>query len=178
VGNFIPPNYVLPGIRWGQELLDGYASGVGAGMSESGFVKRDFFETHITEHFAKYAGIEKGSNWPTTLILYDGHTSHISRTLTQWARERSVVLFVLPPHSSHLTQSLDVVVFGPIKQYYYRECMTYCMHNNPGRNITRYDEANLSAKPYVKALSPEQLVIGFGRLEYMPLTQVKSVKNN
>jgi len=33
--------------------------GVGAGMSESGFVKRDFFETYITEHFAKYAGIEK-----------------------------------------------------------------------------------------------------------------------
>jgi len=166
---------VFPGIRWCEGLLDGCASGAGAGMSESGFVKRDLFETYITEHFAKYAGIEKGSNRPTTLILYDGHKSHISLTLTQWAREHSVVLFVLPPHSSHLTQPLDVAVFGPMKQYYYRECMPY-MHNNPGINITRYDVANLSAKPYVKAFSPENLASAFRKAGIYPFDTSKICK--
>jgi hypothetical protein len=35
------------------------------------------------------------------------------------------VLFVLPPHSSHLTQPLDVGIFGPLKNIYNRECSTF-----------------------------------------------------
>ena len=60
-----------------------------------------------------------------TFILYDGHKSHISLILSDWARKHKVTLFVLPPLSSHLTQPLDVAVFGPFKAIYNSECQAY-----------------------------------------------------
>ena len=61
--------HVFPGKRWCKGLLNSCALGAGTGMSESGFVKCDLFETYITEHLAKYARIEKGSNRSTFRIL-------------------------------------------------------------------------------------------------------------
>ena len=29
----------------------------------------------------------------------------------------NIMLFILPPHSSHLTQSLDVAIFGSLKKH-------------------------------------------------------------
>ena len=30
--------------------------------------------------------------------------------------DNDIILMVLPPHSSHLTQPLDVAIFGPLKK--------------------------------------------------------------
>ena len=45
-------------------------------------------------------------------MLYDGHKSHSQLTLTDLVNKHNVILFVLPPHSSHLTQPLDVGVYN------------------------------------------------------------------
>ena len=102
-----------------------------------------------------------------TLILYDGHKSHISLTLSDWAKKHNVTLFVLPPHSSHLTQPLDVTVFGPFKAIYNSKCQAY-MKKFPGANITSYQIAELTNKPYLKALSAENLISAFRRTGIHP----------
>src|SRR5438270_11658475 len=48
--------------------------------------------------------------------ICDGHDSHISAQFIQYCLEHNIVLFLLPLHSSHLLQPLDVSVFGPLKQ--------------------------------------------------------------
>lgn len=165
VGNHVPPFYIFPGKRWSQEFLEGAAPGSAGGMSDSGWINRGLFETYITGHFAKHVKLERGG--PATLILYDGHKSHLSLTLTDWAREHNVVLFVLPPHSSHITQPLDVGVFGPMKKYYYQECKNY-MHSNPGVCITKYEIAKLTARPYAKAFSPDNIISAFRKSGIYP----------
>ena len=95
-----------------------------------------------------------------TFILYDGHKSHISLILSDWARKHKVTLFVLPPHSSHLTQPLDVAVFGPFKAIYNSECQAY-MKKFLGANSTSYQIAELTNKPYLTALSAENLICAF-----------------
>ena len=59
---------------------------------------------------------------PKTLILYDGNMSHIHLTVAKLAEDNNVILFVLPPHSSHLTQQLDVGISGPFESMYRIEC--------------------------------------------------------
>ena len=167
IGNHVPPFYIFPGKRWCESLLEGSVPGSDAGMSKSGFVNRNLFETYLTGHFSKHVGLSKGTDKPTTLILYDGHKSHMSLTLANWAKDHSVILFVLPPHSSHLTQPLDVGVFGPMKQYYNKECKTY-MHANPGVFITRYEVAKLTAGPYTRAFSPENIISAFRKAGICP----------
>ena len=172
IGNHIPPFYVFPGKRWIDGLLDGAAAGSDGTMSDSGWSNGTIFETYVMDHLAKHADIKEDSQ--PTLIMYDGHKSHLRLTLTEWARQRHVVLFVLPPHTSHLTQPLDVSVFGPLKNHYYRECQTY-LHQNPGITITRYEVAALTTRPYLKALCPENIQAGFRKSGIYPYnTQVFS----
>ncbi|XP_046564293.1 uncharacterized protein LOC124273117 [Haliotis rubra] len=168
VGNYIPPYYVFPGKRWNDEFLEGAPSGSSGSMSVSGWSNTNIFQDYLTKHFIKYAGISADPSAPKTLILFDSHRSHVSLTLVEWAKMHNIILFVLPPHTSHITQPLDVAVFGPFKCMYNRECQLF-LQRNPGMKITKYEVAKLTAKPYLKALSPENLTSAFRKSGIFPL---------
>ena len=50
------------------------------------------------------------------LLICDGHDSHISGSFIAHCLQNRIVLLILPPHTSHLLQPLDVAVFGPLKK--------------------------------------------------------------
>ena len=50
------------------------------------------------------------------LLLCDGHDSHISADFVAYCIHNHIDLILLPPHSSHLLQPLDVGVFSPLKR--------------------------------------------------------------
>lgn len=137
-------------------------------MSKSGWSNSDIFKNYLTKHFLIHTGIKEGNNETPSLVLYDGHKSHVNMTLKEWAEKRNITLFVLPPHTSHLTQPVDVAVFGPLKSMYNRECQTY-LRNNTGINITKHKIAELTVKPYIRALCPENLIFGFRKTGIYPL---------
>ncbi len=49
------------------------------------------------------------------LLICDGHESHITTSWITHCMKNDIIFMILPPHSSHLTQPLDVGVFGPLK---------------------------------------------------------------
>jgi hypothetical protein len=55
------------------------------------------------------------ANGQYRLLLCDGHDSHITAQFVRYCIDNKIILFVLPPHASHLLQPLDVGVFGPVK---------------------------------------------------------------
>lgn len=55
------------------------------------------------------------------LLLVDGHGSHITTEFMWHCRQNQIFLFILPPHTSHVLQPLDLAVFGPIKARYRKE---------------------------------------------------------
>lgn len=57
---------------------------------------------------------EKANGKPRLLIC-DGHDSHITASWIAHCMKNNIIFMVLPPHSSHLSQPLDVGVFGPLK---------------------------------------------------------------
>ena len=149
LGNHIPPYYVFQSKRWSNELLDGAAAGSDGEMSRKGWSNSAVFYNYLEHHFVTYTSITDTQGDQKTLILYDGHKSHEQLTLTDWAKKHNVILFVLPPHSSHLTQPLDIGVFGPFKFMYNHECKVYTK-NNPGITITKYTIAKLSLNLMLK----------------------------
>ena len=50
------------------------------------------------------------------LLICDGHDSHITGAFVAHCMDYDIVLLILPPHSSHLTQLLDVSIFRPLKK--------------------------------------------------------------
>jgi len=55
----------------------------------------------------------------------DGHKSHESAEFQEYCRSNNIITLCLPPHSSHLTQPLDIGCFGPLKKAYGREIELY-----------------------------------------------------
>ena len=54
----------------------------------------------------------------TRLLILDGHLSHTTPEFFTFCREKDIKLLILPPHTSHVTQPLDVSIFGPLKTRY------------------------------------------------------------
>jgi hypothetical protein len=51
------------------------------------------------------------------LLICDGYDSHITAEFIAYCMDNNILLMILPPYSSHLTQPLDVGIFGPLKKY-------------------------------------------------------------
>jgi hypothetical protein len=55
------------------------------------------------------------------LLLLDGHSSHVNMAFIRWAETHRIILLVLPPHTTHRLQPLDVGLFQPLATYYSQE---------------------------------------------------------
>ena len=56
------------------------------------------------------------ANGQTRLLICDGHGSHVTGGFISFCMENNIQLLVLPPHTSHILQPLDVAMFGPLKR--------------------------------------------------------------
>ena len=50
------------------------------------------------------------------VLFFDGHGSHIGIDIVTKARKENVILYCLPPHTTHVLQPLDVSVFVAVKR--------------------------------------------------------------
>ena len=100
-------------------------------MTEVGWTTKCL--TIRSHHFLQYAP-------PTRplLLLLDGHLTHNNPGFffTKAACEH-VIVFCLPPNTTHLVQSLDKGVFGTLKIYWYQACQEF-MRKNPGQVVTEF----------------------------------------
>ena len=69
------------------------------------------------------------------LLVLDGHGSHITIDVIEFARSNNVHLLCLPSHTSHILQPLDIGVFKSLKRFFSKGCRQY-MAKNPGCVIT------------------------------------------
>ena len=101
------------------------------------------------------------------LVLYDGHKSHVTLGLIEWAKENNIILFVLPPHCSHLLQPKDVSCYGPFENAWNAACHQH-IRLSGGIAVTRYDVCRIASKVYTAALSPVNIQSAFKRCGIYP----------
>lgn len=58
----------------------------------------------------------RGRDW--RLIILDGHGSHVTPDFLDYCDSHRILLAILPPHSTHTLQPLDVVLFKPLSTAY------------------------------------------------------------
>lgn len=79
------------------------------GTSPNGYMDGDLFYKWFEIIFLKHCQVR-----PAVLIL-DNHESHLTLKLIRKAREEQIEIYGLPPHTTHITQPLDVCLFRPLK---------------------------------------------------------------
>jgi hypothetical protein len=85
------------------------------GMSESGY-SNDELGFEWIQHFHKYTKDSVRGEW--RLLIMDGHGSHMTKDFIDFCYEYKIHPFLLPAHSTHLLQPLDVGCFQPMKHHH------------------------------------------------------------
>ena len=99
------------------------------------------------------------ANGEYRLLICDGHDSHITGEFFSHCMEHKIILMILPPHSSHMTQPLDVGVFGPLKKHMATEIDPLIRTGIPRVQKVEWLTAFVAA--HDKALSSHNILGGF-----------------
>ena len=76
-------------------LMKNSSPGADGMMSDSGWVNTDVFRYYMQHHLTKFLPQRDSEQH---LIILDGHKSHISLDLVEWAKRQNIILFILPAH--------------------------------------------------------------------------------
>ena len=102
------------------------------------------------------------------LLIQDGHASHISIDVIEFARANSIHMLCLPAHTTHVLQPLDVGVFKSFKTNFSKACTSY-LSKHPGRVITPDILASLVAAAIPCSFTSLNILSGFRKCGLFPL---------
>ena len=100
----------------------------------------------------------------------DGHGSHITANVIAHCMEHAIDLLILPPHTSHVLQPLDVSVFAPLKRALAAET-DKASRLDPGR-IPRAEWATMYVHAREKAFTLTNIKSSWKATGLMPLSPI------
>ena len=118
-------------------------------MSTSGWMEAPNFLEWFTKLF--FPAVEEMVQTGPVVLFLDGHQSHAALPLIELAKDHGVILYALPPHTTHLLQPLDVGVFAPLKQVWSQVLKKYKMETI-GTKVTKEVFPSLVAKMWPQVL--------------------------
>lgn len=93
------------------------------------------------------------------MLIIDGHKSHTTVEFNDYCKDHYIIPLCLPAHSSHLTQPLDVGVFGPLKKAYSREVSN--LSRNHVTHISKLEFFSAFHSAYVATATRMNIAGGF-----------------
>jgi DDE superfamily endonuclease/Tc5 transposase DNA-binding domain/helix-turn-helix, Psq domain len=108
------------------------------------------------------------------LLICDGHDSHITAEFVAYCIDHKILLMILPPHSSHLTQPLDVGVFGSLKKHMASEL--YPLMRTGVARIQKVEWLTAFVAAHERALSAKNIRSGFRGTGIHPFLPTKVLR--
>ena len=131
--------------------------------SESGWIDSKLFLSWFNKIFLKYA-----VNQRPIMLLVDGHKSHMTIDIIDLCRSKGVILFCLPPHTTHALQPLDVSVFKALKDSSAKTVRALSF-KKPNFVVTKREFVKVLKVPFERALSIPNIKAGFTKCGIYPL---------
>ena len=114
-GAFIEPMLILTGKVHLERFYRDLQGQVLVGLSETGY-SNDELALEYIYHFDRQS--QKSQKGGHRILLCDGYKSHLTREILAFCVLKNIHIFALPPHTSHILQPLDVVLFQPYKHFH------------------------------------------------------------
>jgi hypothetical protein len=100
----------------------------------------------------------------------DGHGSHITANVIAHRMEHAIDLLILPPHTSHVLQPLDVSVFSPLKRALAAE--TDAASRLDAGRIPHSEWTSMYIRARETALRPSNILAGWNATGLSPLSPI------
>lgn len=104
------------------------------------------------------------------LLIMDGHSSHITANVIAFCMEHAIDLLILPPHTSHMLQPLDVSMFQPLKRALATET-DFAARLDSGR-IPRTEWTSMYIRAREKAFTRANILSGWRATGLQPLSPI------
>jgi hypothetical protein len=115
-GSIIPPMVIIPGKQHREQMFPpGLPGNVLMAVSDTGYNNDDLSLAWL-HHYDEHTKNRRQGFW--RLLIFDGFGSHLLINFIQYCWDNHIIPLVLPPHTTHLMQPLDVVIFQPYKHYH------------------------------------------------------------
>ena len=97
------------------------------------------------------------------LLIIDGHASHLSLKIIELLKANQIICLILPSHSRHALQPLDVVVFNAVKRDWSAIVKNHLKEGN--KSVKNYEFPRLIKKLFIDkaAFSSSRIVSSFAR---------------
>ena len=162
-GYTIPPMVVFDRKHLQVEMTAGEVPGTFYGLSDSGWMDAELFQEWFSNHFLVHVPSAR-----PVLLLLDGHTSHYNPTFLKAAAEEGIIVFCLPPHTTHLLQPLDNGAFASLKDHWRNECQRF-YSQNPGKVLNRRNFVGVFKKAWVQAMTISNVMACFHAVGVFPV---------
>ena len=164
-GQALPPMVIWSKKTMAPDMATGEIPGTLYGFSDNGWINAHLFHKWFERQFLRYVPSSR-----PILLLLDGHSSHYCPDTLTLAAENGIIIFPLPPNTTHLTQPLDKGVFGPFKTYWRRVCHDFTV-THPGQVVNEYNFCQLFSKAWLESMTIGTIVGGFRTTGIYPLNR-------
>lgn len=89
------------------------------------------------------------------MLILDGYESHVNAEFEAYCKEHNIITLCLPPHSSHLTQPLDVGCFNVLKLRYGDQLNIFI--KGYVNHITKVEFLQAFKQAFLATMTPENI---------------------
>ena len=134
------------------------------GKSEKGYITYETLYEYLCNDFHDWL-TEQGIQRPV-IVYTDWHETRNNYFLANTLNQLNIILYGLPPNTTHFMQPLDVSVFGPLKQGWAKSVREWEATNNDFVMQATFAKAFMPA--YHKYLRAENIKSGFAKCGLLP----------
>ena len=139
-GSIVKPVVIYPYVRIPKDITDMIPPTITAAKTESGWMTSQSFYEYVVNLFDDYL-TENNITRPVILFL-DGHSTHMTMQLSVKCEELQIIIYILPPNTTHILQPADVGIYKPFKTFWRQEVHAF-QSSNPNRPLQRKHVAPL-----------------------------------
>ena len=171
-GSALPPGLIYQGESHDLQdtWLEDYDSSIDTAWfaaSPKGWTNEELGISWLTGLFERNTAEKAGLGW--RLLIVDGHSSHVNMRSIDACDERRIILAILPPHSTHRLQPLDLKIFSPLSTAYSQEIDRVIQRSQGFTRITKRSFWSMFKLAWTKALTKANILSAFAAGGLQPL---------
>lgn len=110
------------------------------------------------------------------LLILDGHSSHINWAFVMLADSLRILIAVLPPHTTHRLQPLDVGLFSPLAQAYTKRLDAYTHGGLGWVSMTKRMFWPIFKAAWEASFTTKNIIKAFEKTGIWPLQPLKTIQ--
>ena len=156
-GDCVSPTLIYPYVRMPRDILDALPEEFHVATTESGWMTAPAFFEYLANAFLPW--VQRNDIKMPVILFVDGHSTHLTLQTCQFCEQNRIILYLLPPNTTHILQPADVGPFKPMKSMWRSEIHNF-QRENPN-SVVRRKDAGVLLKKILKTLSRSSIVNGF-----------------